>query len=426
MARRVLTIVLILALALVALIVAPIEFAAAQRGAPAPAPQQPGALGGFFNFLFGAPRPAPRVLPPQQPRARSAPLQSSSASPPVAAAAPPVAKDPMARKVVVIGDFVAGVVAAGLDQGFAAEPKIRVIDRSNADSSFARPDYYDWSHVLPDILAADHPDVVVAVFGSNDRQQLSGSSTAQWGTQEWDATYSNRVTALAAMLSAYGAPFFWVGTLPMRSTPEPDMAHLNDLIEPRVAAAGGHFIDVWDGFADDNGHLVITGPDVNGQTVALRSGNGINFTDAGQAKLAFYVEREIQKQTGIDTGNVDLQASLSQTSRIEIGPDGTRRLVGPVISLTDPAPSASATLLGDPAASPPGNASFQPLLAAPKDGQSPQALLIDGAALPVVPGRADDFTWPRPPGTAALPPSAGAVAAASPAKSPAAVVTAGQ
>src|ERR1051325_1868189 len=109
----------------------------------------------------------------------------------------------------------------------------------------------------------------------------------------------------------------------MRSTPEADMVHINDLTRPRVKAVNGTFIDVWDGFADDNGHLVISGPDDDGQTRQLRSNNGINCTDAGQAKLAFFVAREIRRQSGLGLGTVDLLASLSPSSRGEVGPDGT-------------------------------------------------------------------------------------------------------
>jgi hypothetical protein len=408
MTRRVLIVVLIFAIAAAALILAPLEFAAAQQRLYSPPPQYGG--GGFFNFLFGPPpsRQPSRPVQPAPSRRNPSPAPS-----PQAAAPPPVAKDPTAKKVVVVGDFVAGIVAAGLDQAYSGEAKIRIVDRSKSDSGLSRQDYYDWAGSLPSILTADRPDVVVAVFGANDRQQLTGNSTAQWGTPDWDAAYSDRVQALSSMLAAYGAPFFWVGTAPMRSTPEPDMAHLNDLYRPRVTAAGGDFVDIWDGFADDNGHLVISGPDVNGQTAQLRTGNGINFTDAGQAKLAFYVQREIQRLTGIATGNVELQASLSQSSRVEVGTDGKRRAVGPVISLTTPPPSGTTVLVG---ASPASDATAAPLLAAPKDPRSPQSLLVQGAALPAVPGRADDFTWPpgsKAPAPAAAPPPA--IAAAQPA-----------
>jgi uncharacterized protein len=297
--------------------------------------------------------------------------------------------------VLVVGDFVASLVAAGLDQAFADEAKLRIVDKTNPNSGLSRQDYYDWNKVLPDLLAAERPDIVVVDLGANDRQTLTGTSTAQWGSADWEDAYGTRVATLATTLATYGAPFFWLGTVPMRSTPEADMAHLNDLTRPRVKAANGTFIDVWDGFADESGHLIISGPDVDGQTKQLRSTNGINFTDAGQAKLAFFVAREIRRQSGLGLGTVDLLASLSPSSRVEVGPDGRRRVVGPVISLTDPAPAAGTTLLGDGPTTAVRGAAPAPLLAAPKDPQSPQALLIQGAALPVVPGRADDFTWPR-------------------------------
>src|SRR3954471_4414438 len=99
--RRILILGLAVALAVAALILAPIEFAAAQRqpyyGPP------PGACRGFFCSLFGPPvhqppqRQAPRVQRPQ--------TQAPQAPTPVAKA--PVTKDPQARKVLVIGDFVA-------------------------------------------------------------------------------------------------------------------------------------------------------------------------------------------------------------------------------------------------------------------------------------------------------------------------------
>jgi hypothetical protein len=176
----------------------------------------------------------------------------------------------------------------------------------------------------------------------------------------------------------------------MRSVDNADMAHLNDLVKPAVTAANGHFVDVWDGFADDNGRLVISGPDVDGQTRPLRTSNGINFTQAGEAKLAFYVAREIRRVTGIGAGTVNLLATVTPASRIEIGPDGRRRVVGPVISLSDPAPGSAAVLAGD------GKVlNAPPLLAAPRDSFSPQAIMIQGVGLPAVRGRADDFAWPK-------------------------------
>ena len=69
-------------------------------------------------------------------------------------------------------------------------------------------------------------------------------------------------------------------------------------------------------------------------------------------KLAFYAEHEVRRKTGLGAGMVDLVSSASQQTQIEIGPDGTKRLVGAVISLTDPLPGGSNTLSGGPSPAP--------------------------------------------------------------------------
>ena len=54
-------------------------------------------------------------------------------------------------------------------------------------------------------------------------------------------------------------------------------------------------MDVWDGFVDEGGRYAQQGPDFEGQTRRLRSGDGVHFTQAGARKLAHYVEREIRR-----------------------------------------------------------------------------------------------------------------------------------
>jgi hypothetical protein len=321
-------------------------------------------------------------------------------------------KDNDAKKILVLGDFVADGIAWGLDQTFAQEPKLAVIDDTNTNSGFARTDFYDWDAELPKILNKEKPDVIVVAFGANDRQEMRiGDNRLEPHTDAWEAAYVQRVKEFTSTLKVYGRPFFWVSAPPMRqSSSSRDMAYLNEFYKPPVAEAGGDFIDIWDGFTSDEGNYISSGPDLNGQLRALRSSDGINFTRAGRLKLAFYVEREIRRQTGLDAGAVDLLSSTNQNSQIEIGPDGQKRLVGPVISLSDPQPGASSVLAGAPGISP----------TAKKEGDTAQYLMIvKGEAPPTVAGRADDFVWP-PPGAG----SATAPQAAPPPPSPAAAAPA--
>ena len=407
MARRGLLAILLTAATLL-VVAAPADLAYAQRQPPGDVgqrglqPAQP--RRGLLEMLFG-PRviqPAPQVQPglfgqPRQPGAQQ--QRTRTAEPPVVTVEA-VEKNPDAKTILVVGDFVAGGLAWGLEQTFAEEPMLVVVEHTSGSSGLVRNDYFDWNGELLNILNEQKPDIVVVALGSNDRQQirLDGERLAP-RSEAWEKAYIERIAAMADTLKVYGRPFFWMGAPPMRqASAMRDMAYLNDLYQPPVAAAGGYFVDIWGGFTNEDGRYISSGPDVAGQLRGLRAGDGINFTRAGRLKLAFYVEREIRRQTGIGTGAVDLLASTDQQSQIEIGPDGVKRLVGPVISLSDPLPGSSRALVGGP---------DEAAAAEPGETETPQYLMIvKGAALPAVNGRADDFTWPPQPRPMAIAPPA--------------------
>jgi hypothetical protein len=364
------------------------EISRAQPVPPSDVGQQQPRRGGFLEMLFGPsllkpfrPQPGPQNLPPPT---DLAPPQPAEPPVPTVEILP---KDKNAKKILVIGDFVASGLAWGLDQTFAEEPKLAVVDQSNTNSGLVRTDFYDWNVELPKLLNSVKPDIVVVAMGVNDRQQMRiGKERIAPHSDTWEATYQQRLKGMVDTLRVYGRPFFWVSAPPMRlAAASRDMTYLNGFYTDVVTAAGGHYVDIWNGFTSDQGNYISSGPDVDGQLRALRASDGINFTRAGRLKLAFYVEREIRRQTGVGSGAVDLLASTSQANQIEIGPDGQKRLVGPVISLTDPRPGASGALAGAP----------DPIPQVTGESDTPQyRMIVKGVALPAVAGRADDFTWP--------------------------------
>ena len=362
------------------------------------------ARGGFFERLFGGDRevpPPPGVIPngpravqPQQggraaPAQRKKPTAMAPAEPayPVADIAP---KANDARKVLVIGDFVAGGLAWGLDQAFADDPAMAIIDRTDGSSGLVRDDHYDWTASLPDLLAETASDTIVVMIGINDRQPIRAAAGGGLALRspEWDAAYAARVDRLMAALKASGRPVIWVGEPPVRSPDgSADMAFLNTLFKDKAEAAGFTFVDIWDGFASEDGSFVARGPDKDGQARQLRSGDGINFTKAGRRKLAFYVERELGAAGGVP--GAARAVPLNPNETIEIGADGKPRTVGPVVSLTDP-PAVVAPLAG-----------ATPVIAAPAGtavnaADTVTRLTVEGIAPPAPPGRADDFSWKPP------------------------------
>jgi len=346
---------------------------------PASPPAQAQLFGDFFDRLF---RPGPRYFDSRPPGDIGRPVQRVPSEPQV----PKVEiqpKEANARKVVVIGDFLATGLAAGLEQQFASVPQVAVFDKSNGASGLVRLDRFDWTKELPNVLNEVRPDFIVMMLGTNDRQQL-GPKGAKLAVRSegWIAEYNQRLASLSATLKTYGKPVFWVGLPPMRSTlSSADMAAFNVLYKTQVEGIGGKFVDVWNGFANEEGKFVSRAPDVTGQVRTLRAGDGINFTRAGQNKLAFFVEREIRRSGGISGGEA-LATSATSESRIEVGTNGRRWLVGPVISLSEPPPGAPNALVGS------GKA------AGPKKDSPQYKLVIEGASLAPVAGRVDDFRWP--------------------------------
>ncbi|MDH6233494.1 hypothetical protein M2281_004105 [Mesorhizobium soli] len=319
---------------------------------------------------------------------------------------PVVEKQADAKEVLVIGDFMGSGIAEGLTTVYAANPKVKVVDRSKGSSGFVRDDYYDWPKQVGTLIDTEKPAVVVVMLGSNDRQQMRvGNASEAPRTENWDKEYDSRAKALAKAIADKKVPFIWVGTPAFKfSKMTTDMLAFNDVYRAAAEGAGAEFIDVWDGFVDENGTFVATGPDVDGQPVRLRSDDGINFTKAGKRKLAFYAEKPLNKILGVTNMPGPHSGGPNVPSPVQ-GPKKAAPIDRtPPISLNDPALDGGGDLLG---------AQIGPKRGQPDPDTPSDKLLIQGIAPAPSPGRADDFSWPTDAPKVAAPaaPDAGKAAA---------------
>lgn len=357
--------------------------------APAIAQERTGFGWSLRELLF--PRRSERVRPPAdlnkpRPKRKKATPQRSAAPAPVAP--PVVKKEPDARVVLVVGDFMAGGLAEGLETIFAENPKVAVVNRTKGSSGLVRDDFYDWPREIGAILEEEKPAVVVVMLGSNDRQEMRIGETREVPRSDaWTKEYEARVAALGKSIAAGKVPLLWVGQPAFKSAKmTSDMLAFNAIYRDAAQATGGEFIDIWDGFTDENGAFVTTGPDVNGQPVRLRASDGINMTAAGKHKMAFYAEKPLLKILGLSTTDGSPARFVPAGLPAETAPEdpATPTDRTPPILLRDPALDGGSELLG---ALPPAPG-IQP--------NSPSAR--NGPASEPNPGRADDFSWPPHPG----------------------------
>jgi hypothetical protein len=425
--------------------------------------QQYNPFGGFF---------APQELRP------AAPPDNSHAPSPQARRT----DTPPTTSVVIMGDAMADWLGYGLEDAFSERPEIGIVRKHRTNSGLIRYDPkrdVDWAQTAREIIAAEKPKFIVMMIGVNDHQairerapppkaaapaapgkpgaapgpQPTGETTPaptedvaipdaenpdqtpliaaepgrnagatgpfEFHTEQWEAAYIKRIDATIAALKSGGVPVLWVG-LPAQRGPKAtsDASYLNELYRGRAEKAGIVFVDIWDGFVDEQGRYAAQGPDFEGQTRRLRSADGIYFTKAGARKLAHYVEREIDRNVASRAIPVALPSSIEPApAGAKPGGPSARPLVGPVIPLTVSTTGAAAEeLMGGarPAARP---LASDPLAA---------RVLIKGEPIAAPTGRADDFNWPR--GSAATvttePISPSPVASASPTANPAAAAAA--
>jgi len=307
----------------------------------------------------------------------------------------------------------------------------------------------EWPQVVREVIAADKPKFIVMMIGNNDRQQIrekvppvvrpaakpatpagqpaqppatatpaapappadpeqqhpDPSATAEqpsnltpeqarqaatgpweFHTEKWELAYIKRIDATIAALKSAGVPVFWVGLPSQRGTKaSADSSYLNEIFRSRAEKAGIVYVDIWDGFVDEAGRYSPQGPDYEGQTRRLRSGDGVYFTKFGARKLAHYVEREVERSIASRGTPVALPVPVDPGPQAaKPGGPAQRPVAGPVVPLTAVNVSPE-ELLGGARAARPG-AAADPTVT---------RVLTKGEPVAAPSGRADDFNWPR-------------------------------
>ena len=207
----------------------------------------------------------------------------------------------------------------------------------------------------------------------------------EYHTEKWEELYAKRIDGTVAALKSANIPVLWVGLPSIRGQKSTaDALYLNEFYRARAEAAGILYVDVWDGFVDEQGRYSNRGPDFEGQMRILRTGDGVHFTKFGARKLAHYVERELRRVLGampVALTTPEPAQPLTPAQPAKPAAPAQRPLAGPVFMLTTNVDEAD-ELLG-------GGATRQPAI-----DPVATSVLVKGEAIASAAGRADDYSWP--------------------------------
>lgn len=303
--------------------------------------------------------------------------------------------------VLVVGDRFATALADGLE----GEAGIAVSRTTGDGFGLTRSGFADSLSTIRDRLArADKPALAVMMVGTDDRDALADAAGRyEPGTPGWARVYGERVDAVSRLFGDAKVALVWMGLPAVRSsTQSADFVRQNGIVRDRAAQDGAGYVDSFDGFTDAAGRYSPVGPDVDGATTILRRADGLGFTRAGAKKLASFLAPDIarlgrgtaaakaddlailtiDRARGFDAAlDVDVNAQIRREAARGVGQ------ALPTVALPQ-----------GPAAGP-----VLPLTAAPLSPDGQLASLAPPADAPVAadptaprPGRADDFSWPKP------------------------------
>ena len=251
----------------------------------------------LFDVLFGRNKSAKETKKTTTKKKSTSSSRRSSASVTTIPKIKMIEKSPDAKRLLVVGDSLAIDLAKALDRFYAKDTELAIISKGVGSSGFVRDDYFDWNGAVKKFLAEEQFDIVVVAVGINDRQEIRASDGRHKPlTDGWKKEYETRINGFLRELSAANKPVVWMGLPPMsKSSYSKAMSQISSLHRLAVFANGAEFVDIYERFATPEGNYTSRGPDLNGNVVTMRKGDGIHLSSAGSDKAAFFIDKAVKQ-----------------------------------------------------------------------------------------------------------------------------------
>lgn len=235
-------------------------------------------------------------------------------------------------QVAVAGDSFADGLLAGLMESFSGDTRLNIQKRVRPIPGIMSPAFEEKAAAFEKDIAAEAANILVIMVGEDDRVPLKSSSGRRVPVMspEWRVEYARRLDRMMKAAKANKASVYWVG-LPNfgRAEANEHAAGMNEVIRERAFQNGFRYVDAYAGFIDESGAYSAYGPDLAGKVRVLRHGDGIHFTDAGNRKLAHFVEKEMRRDLNQARAERNIPLLGDETQQAAINPENTVKIAAP-------------------------------------------------------------------------------------------------
>jgi hypothetical protein len=209
---------------------------------------------------------------------------------------PPLAM-PGVDKVTLIGDSImdqSSCAIAESHSGLGVETYRHAVGGSGLLAGLV-----DWVPATRKLLAAEHPDVVLAIFVGNYLSQATDASGRRIviDTPEFFTAWQQRAEELSRVVRESGARLYWVSPPPIALPP---LSHAQRLFDGYATIPGDHTLNAGASLAGGDGKEV-TNTITCGRRRTIRTFDGTHLTPDGARIYGQSIAHELSADLGVLT-----------------------------------------------------------------------------------------------------------------------------
>lgn len=190
------------------------------------------------------------------------------------------------KTILIAGDsMILEGFGVSLQRALKGYPGLNIVREGRYSTGLTRPDYFDWTPYLKELIQKHQPDILIISLGANDPQDILDENRKRYfvASEGWNSLYGSRARDLLKIPADKGILTFWVG-LPImgQAVYGTRIQNLNAVVQKACAASQlCVFVDTWLVLADNSQKYTTYVRDVQGRSVRIRASDNIHLTEAG-------------------------------------------------------------------------------------------------------------------------------------------------